>query len=483
MNGGTRALRIVVVGGGLTGLSAAHYIRKGLEERNLEGELVLVEAGERLGGRIETLRKDGFTIEKGPDSFLARKLPILELTRELGLLDELVRTNPQAAKTYIYQGGQLHPMPPKLVLGVPADMAAFLKTELLGTDSKFRASCDLLLAPRPDDGEDESVGAFLERRMGPDIVDRISEPLLAGIYAGDLYNLSLAATFPQFRRAELEHGSLIRGSRAGSRGAAPPAPPDYLPESVKGSVFMTYRHGLRTLVEGLERSLEGERIRMGTTVSSIRESGGGGRRYELELGSGETLEADAVIVTAPGQAAASMLEPLADMSELREVKYVSVANVVMAFTRRDVEGMEFDGSGFLVPRSEGRTITACTWTSSKWLHSSPSDHVLLRCYVGRAGAEEAVELSDEELTAAVLRDVKDTMGIEVRPLFTEITRLRRSMPQYPVGHVAAMGRLRSRMAEQSPGVYATGAAFDGVGLPDCIRQGREAAQHVLGRFQ
>ena len=471
--------RIAVIGGGITGLSAAFYLRKGLDEKGLDAELTLIESGSRLGGRIETLRKDGFTIEKGPDSFLGRKLPILELTRDLGLLDELVTTNPQASKTYIFQGGRLHPMPPKLVLGIPTDMAAFLKTELLSIDAKFRASQDLLLPPRDDDGSDESLGGFLARRLGPEVVDRISEPLLAGIYAGDLYRLSLMSTFPAFRGAELEHGSLIRGTRRGAKGVPPQTVPDYIPAAARGGVFMTYRGGLRTLVDGLDDALSGVKRRMNTGVSAITPASRAGESgYILELDGGERLAADAVIVTAPGGAAASMLEPLTDASMLRAVQYVSVANVVMAYPRAAVQAMEFDGSGFLVPRSEGRTITACTWTSSKWLHSSPDDHVLLRCYVGRAGAEGAVELPDSELLEAVRRDVRDTMGIDAEPLFTEITRLRHSMPQYPVGHQEAITELRERMNIEAPGVYVTGAAFNGVGLPDCIRQGREAAEHI-----
>ncbi|MCM3747123.1 protoporphyrinogen oxidase [Paenibacillus pasadenensis] len=467
---------IAVAGAGLTGLSAAFYLQQQGREQGLEAEIVLLEASSRLGGRIESLQKDGFTIEKGPDSFLGRKHAILELTKDLGLLDELVTTNSKAVKTYIYQGGQLHPMPPKLALGIPADIASFLKTELLDVDAKFRATEDFLVPPRPDDGTDESVGAFLERRFGADMVKSISEPLLAGIYAGNLYKLSLAATFPQFRKAELEHGSLIRGMRASKPGAAA-ALPDYVPASARG-MFMTYRNGLRTLVDGLDNALGGVERRMGASLRSIRAAEGGERPYVLELDGGGELLADAVVVTVPSPTAAELLQPFTDVSALRAVEYVSVANVVMAFKAETIADMEFDGSGFLVPISEGRTITACTWTSAKWLHTSPDDHVLLRCYVGRSGAEEGAFLPDDELLAAVRRDVRDTMGIDAEPLFTEITRLHHSMPQYPVGHVQAIASLRDAMLQDCPGVYVTGAAFDGVGLPDCIRQGREAAKKI-----
>ncbi|MBD2846022.1 protoporphyrinogen oxidase [Paenibacillus sp. IB182496] len=471
-----RPWRLAVVGGGLTGLSAAYYAQRMAQEQGRGVEITLIEASERLGGRIETLRRDGFVIEKGPDSFLARKQPMLDLAEELGLTSELVRTNPEARKTYIYNRGRLHAMPAGLVLGVPTDLEAFGRSELLTEAGKARVLQDLELPPQPGD-TDESVGDFLERRIGAEAMERIAEPLLAGIYAGDLRGLGLRATFPQFRDAELRHGSLIRGMQA-SRKVSPPQPT--LPDALKGSLFLTYRRGLSSLVEALEAAMPRLSRRLACRVEAIRRSTASA--YELELQGGERLEADAVVLTAPAPAAAALLRPLTDTAALDAVRYVSVANVVLAFDRTRALRDAFDGSGFLVPRTEGRTITACTWTSAKWLHSSPPDKALLRCYVGRAGDEAPVELDDDELVARVRSDMREIMGIDADPLFAEITRLRRSMPQYPVGHVEQTAAMRARLAQELPGLWVTGAAFDGVGLADCIRQGKEAAAALLARL-
>nr|WP_307202032.1 protoporphyrinogen oxidase [Paenibacillus harenae] len=479
--------RIVVIGGGISGLSSAFYLQREAERLGKDIRLTIVDGASALGGKINTLQRDGFVIEKGPDSFLARKLAIIDLATELGLSDELTTTNPGAKKTYILHRKKLHPMPAGLVLGVPTEMKPFLKSGLVSWGGKLRALMDLALPARKVQG-DESLGGFLERRVGSQIMTQIAEPLLAGIYAGDLRKLSIQATFPQFAASERKHGSLIRGMQHNRKAGAAA-----LPAVAKGGTFLTFKGGLTTVVKALDKALSGADRKLGVKVAEIRDerrvavkregqSSEAGvqekARYTVVLENGEQLPADRIVMTAPAHDAADLLEPLTDVSELRAIHYVSVANVVMAFDKATF-GLDFDGSGFLVPRSEGLSITACTWTSSKWLHTSPGDKVLLRCYVGRAGDEEKAKLPDEELIAAVRHDIEVTMGIKAEPLFTEITRLYRSMPQYPVGHLDNVKRLRARLAQELPGVWVTGAAFDGVGLPDCVRQGKEAAKAIL----
>ncbi|MGO4544492.1 protoporphyrinogen oxidase [Paenibacillus sp. 2TAB23] len=479
--------RIVIIGGGISGLSSAFYLQREAERQGRELELTIVDSAPVFGGKINTLQRDGFVIEKGPDSFLARKLAIIDLATELGLEKELTTTNPGAKKTYILHERKLFPMPAGLVLGIPTEIAPFVKTGLLSWGGKLRALMDLVIPVRKEE-TDESLGGFLERRVGNQVMRRIAEPLLAGIYAGDLKKLSLQATFPQFAASERKHGSLIRGMQHNRRATAAAGA---LPAVAKGGTFLTFKGGLSTLVQALDQALSKAERRLGTKVTAIHRnverhaSAEGsnnetaeGSRYEIVLDSGEKLQADRIVMTAPAYNAADLLEPLADCSELRAVNYVSVANVVMAF-EKSTFGLDFDGSGFVVPRSEGLRITACTWTSNKWLHTSPNDKVLLRCYVGRSGDEDCVKLPDAELTKAVRRDIEETMGIKADPAFVEITRLPKSMPQYPVGHVTNMKRLRERFEKELPGVWITGAAFDGVGLPDCIRQGKEAAQAIL----
>ncbi|MDQ6421839.1 protoporphyrinogen oxidase [Paenibacillus sp. LHD-117] len=463
--------RIVIIGGGISGLSSAFYLQREAERQGRELHITIVEGAPAFGGKINTLQRDGFVIEKGPDSFLARKQAIIDLAKELGLEGELTATNPAAKKTYIMHRKKLFPMPPGLVLGIPTEIGPFARTGLLSWKGKFRALLDLFIPAKPASG-DESLGGFLERRVGTEVMRRIAEPLLAGIYAGDLKKLSLRATFPQFGESERKFGSLIRGMQHNRKAAAAAAS-----AAAKGTTFLTFKGGLGSLVEALIHSLEesGVELRAGAKVERIEKLEQG---YSVVLASGDELPADRIVMTAPAFAAADLLEAHADCGELRGVRYVSVANVVMAFDKKTF-GLDFDGSGFVVPRSEGLHITACTWTSSKWLHSSPEDKVLLRCYVGHSEDQESVKLPDDRLIAAVRSDIRETMGITAEPLFTEITRLDNSMPQYPVGHIERMNELRSRLAERMPGVWVTGAAFDGVGLPDCIRQGKEAAKAIL----
>ncbi|MEK4853221.1 protoporphyrinogen oxidase [Paenibacillus sp. FSL H7-0756] len=463
--------KVVIIGGGLSGLSAAFYIRKFYREAGTRLEITLIEKDKVLGGKIETLHRDGFVIEKGPDSFLARKTAMVDLARELELDHELVSTNPNAKKTYILQRGKLHPMPAGLVLGIPTELKPFLKSGLVSFGGKMRAMMDFVLPPRRS-AEDESLGDLIERRLGTEVLENMTEPLLAGIYAGDMRKISLQATFPQFGEVERQYGSLIRGMTTGRK-------PVETHTGTKKSAFLTFRQGLQSLVHALIHDLQDVRQITGKGAKSIRVLGdagsSGAARYEVELETGELLEADDIYVTVQNFAAAELLRPHVDVSALDAVNYVSVANVVLAFSRQDIV-TEYDGSGFLVPRKEGRNITACTWTSTKWLHTSPDDKVLLRCYVGRSGDEQNVELPDDALAELVRKDLKEIMGITAAPLFTEITRLRSSMPQYPVGHPGRVAGLRSELAQKLPGIYAFGAGYDGIGMPDCIKQAKLTAE-------
>lgn len=468
--------QIAVIGAGITGLSAAYYAQQFFQEQDIPFELTLLEKDSRLGGRINTLHKEGFVIERGPDSFLSRKLPIIHLTKELGLENELTGTNPNARKTYILSKGRLHRMPPGLMLGIPTELKPFIQTKLISPLGKARAALDLILPRRRESG-DESLGSFLKRRLGREIHDRIAEPLLAGIYAGDTAKLSLQATFPQFKQAEEKKRSLILSMRANKR-QLPNT--EGLPELAKESVFLTYKQGLSTLVNRLEEVLADQvEIVKGRTLTSISKLEHG---YELELDQGEVLEADGLILTLPPPVLARLLsEHVPSASQFEEVNYVSVANVVLAYDAEDIE-YPLDGTGFVVPNDEGRQITACTWTSSKWVHTAPPGKVLIRCYVGRAGAEEIVFESDEAILTKVQHDLKALMGITATPLFYEITRLPHSMPQYPLGHLEKIRQVRKDMTVSLPGVYIAGGGLEGVGIPDCIAQGKTAARQLVDYF-
>lgn len=472
MNGSAK--HVVIIGGGITGLSAAYELKK---SSNAPLRITVMEKGETFGGKIHTLKRDGFIIEKGPDSFLARKQPIIDLTRELGLEDQLTGTNPNAKKTYILSGGKLHRMPPGLMLGIPTQMVPFMRTGLLSMSGKARAALDLVL-PKRTSPEDESLGHFLERRLGTEVLAQIAEPLLAGIYAGNTYKLSLRATFPQFHAIEQKHRSLILGMMQNRKAGGEES--RTLPEAARNTMFLTYKEGLETLVHGLLDALDDVRFLKRCSVSRVEKTEQG---YRVIREDGAAEEADGVIVALPAYGISKVLgTEVPEVRELDRIDYVSVANVILAFESKDMI-RQLDGSGFVVPRREGRFITACTWTSVKWLHAAPTGKVLLRCYVGRSGDDRWLHMTEDEVIRTVRKDLKETMGITAEPLFTEMTKLTRSMPQYPVGHLELIRRVREALSERMPGVLVTGAAFEGVGLPDCIRQGREAARHMAAQLK
>lgn len=465
---------LVIIGGGITGLSAAYYAAKKAEENGQTLRIAIIEQTSRLGGKIETLRKDGCVIEKGPDSFLARKMPMIDLARDLGLESELVATNPHAKKTYIVRRGVMHRMPPGLILGIPTELAPFAKTGLISVMGKLRALMDLFKKPRMST-EDESLGSFLERRLGHEVIEHIAEPLLAGIYAGDMSKLSLQQTFPQFAEVEQKYGSLIKGMIA-NRKAGQSLPG--LPDVARGSTFLTFRSGLTSLVERLDDVLREANvdIELGVGAERFEKLADGG--YRIYLDNGNTMETPSIVVTTPSYHASTFLNDHVDTSALEAIEHVSVANVVSVF-ERSVVTKPLDGTGFLISRKEKRAITACTWTSIKWPHTSRGDKLIVRCYIGRAGDEERVEWPDEALKRTVRNELRDLMGVTAEPEFVEITRLKRSMPQYPIGHVQAIQRLREQVGKELPGIYLAGQPYEGVGMPDCIRSGRIAGEQSI----
>lgn len=496
--------RIVVAGAGITGLSAAYYLHKYLSEEGRRARITVVEKSGRTGGKISTWREGGFVVEQGPDSFLARKRAMIDLALELGLRDELVPTNPQASNTYILRRGRPVPMPPGLVFGVPVRWQPLVKSELLSLPGKLRALMEPLVPVRRDE-TDESLGHFMVRRLGREAHDQIVEPLLSGIYAGNTYELSLLATYPQFAALERRYGSLVRGflKTGGSldglmdkSGETGPASADSggspgtagLPERLRKSVFLSFRRGLGSIIEALEETLKGHaEIVTGEAITAIvptaGQSGDGRRRgYTVRTSGGRTIEADAVILTMPAFALADVLGDVPEVRSFAQMPHISVANVVFAYDAADIRH-SLDASGILVPRRENRFITACTWTSSKWGHVAPAGRVLLRCYVGRSGEEQWTGLDDEQIMADVKRELQTLLGIDARPLFGQVNRLLRSMPQYRVGHLEQVARVRTALQERYPGVFATGASFEGIGLPDCIRQGKETARQVAAWLQ
>ncbi len=457
---------VIVIGGGITGLTAAYALQE--RRHHVPGiEVTLVDAAPRLGGKILTERVDGFTVEAGPDSFVATGL-MVDLCDRLGLRDALVTTDAQARTVYVLHRGRLHPVPAGLALVVPLRVMPLVRSGLFSFWEKARIGLDLLRPAAPP-REDESLGAVIRRRFGPASVERLAGPLLGGIYAGDIDRLSVRATFPQLADAERRHGSLILGMRARrSDGAAG--------ESSRASTFLTLKGGLDTLVDRLAAALTDTAVLTGGPVRAIARADRA--RYAVHLDHG-VLTADAIVLATPAPVAADLLNVVAPEVAmlLRRIPYASTAVVALAYRRSEMTG-SLNGRGFVVSRSERCRISACTWGSSKWPGSVPPDHVLLRCYLGRAGDESVLDLSDEAITGLVHEEIRPILGITAEPRLTRVYRWKAAMPQYLVGHVQRVAVIEQAMAA-APGIVLAGAAYRGIGIPHCVSQGIEAANAVL----
>lgn len=450
------AVDAVIVGGGISGLAAAYRLRRLAPGASI----TLLEASGHLGGKIGTERERRFLIEWGPDSFLSRKPAGITLCRELGLTGELIGRNPALARTFVLRHGRLHPLPEGLTGLIPTNVDALTGSTLLTDAARERLAQEPSLPPRPAGG-DESIAAFIARRLGQELLDNLIEPLMGGIYAGQVDQLSLAATFPQLRQLELAHGSLLGGLQARPAGPEPACPP-----------FVSFRNGMATLVQALVAATPDVTFQGNGAVSAVYPSVEG---YTVTLASGARLRARAVIVTTPAFVAATLLEGIdtAIAGDLSAIPYASTALVNLAFDEDQVPPL--DGYGYVVPRIEGRAALACTWTSRKWPNRSPNGSVLLRLYFGRFGGPDVSAYDDECLLTMARAEVRETLGIDVPPTLHRIMRFPRAMPQYNLGHLDLVARLERRL-KALPGLYLAGAAFRGVGIPDCIVSGEAAAR-------
>ncbi|MBS4177496.1 protoporphyrinogen oxidase [Lederbergia citrea] len=463
--------KVVVIGGGITGLTAAYYLQKEYANQNQLVDVTLVEASHKLGGKIQTVYKDGFIIEKGPDSFLERKTSAAELAKDVGLENDLV--NNTAGRAFVLVKDKLHPMPKGAVMGIPTKLGPFVTTDLFSVQGKMRAVGDFIM-PRSKTEGDQSLGDFFRRRLGDEVVENLIEPLLSGIYAGDIDQLSLMSTFPQFYQVERDHRSLILGMKK----TTPQAPKNRLNSKNQG-IFLTLKGGLESLVDAIEDKMSPGSVMKGTRVLSVEKNNDA---YEVSLNNGETLQADSIVVALPHLALADLFPEHEFLSNFKEMPATSVATVAMAFDAEEIED-KLDGTGFVVSRNSDYTITACTWTHKKWPHTTPEGKVLLRCYVGRAGEETVVDLSDAEIEKIVLDDLKETMNILATPEFTIVTRWKNAMPQYTVGHQERVKTMKAQVGANMPGVFVIGSSFEGLGLPDCIDQGKAAVEEVIEYLQ
>jgi len=453
---------VVIIGGGITGLSAGWYLQQAAGRINLH--YTILEQSQRWGGKVRTESIDDvgdapFILEAGPDAFLTRKPWALELARELGLHERILPVNTDNGHTFVLHRGQPVPLPEGLQLLAPSRLQPFLRSPLFSPWGKLRALLDWVIPPRQSE-DDESLASFVRRRLGKEMLDKLGEPLLGGVYNGDPERQSMLATFPQFPALEKKYGSLIRG--AGQR------------EKVSNSEppFISFKSGTHELVDALVQRLDGD-LRLNTGVAHIEHD----HHYHIVTTTDEVIEADALIFATPANVTAKLLQEIAPEAakNLETIPYTGIGAIYFAFRREDVP-RPLKGFGLVVPGSEGRPFDGITWTSSKWNERAPSGFELLRVFFGGPRTRPTLDMDDAELVATMRAELKSIFNIAAEPLFHRIFRWQDGYPQYNIGHLE---RVAAAEAALPPDIFIAGSAYRGVGVPDCIRQGREAAQKAV----
>ena len=465
----TMSRHVVVIGGGISGLAAARH----LLVQEPEIQVTVIERDTRIGGKVLTYERDGYTIEGGPDSMLGSKPRGTGLSRELGLESRMVTTLERNRGSSVLRNGQLHRIPEGLTGLVPTRLGPIAKTKLISPMGKLRMLGDYVRGPGAARG-DETLSDFMTRRLGGEVYTNLIEPLMAGIYAGDGRTLSLDATFPHLHTAEREHGGLIKGVLAQRRKAQ-------LTGGAPKPGFVSFENGLHELIDALAEDLRlrGGEIRTGAAVSLLEPSSRGGYRVTVDRDDGpETRRVDGVIVATQAWAAGPLLETIDHRAAtaMEQIPHVSSAIVALGFDNPSVAPL-LNGYGYVVPRTEQRRVMAMTFLSSKWPNRAPEGKGLVRAFVGRAGQQELLECPDDRLIEIVRQELRDVLGIVAEPELELVTRWENGMPQYTMGHLDRVATLEA-VVDQHDGLAIGGNMFRGVGLPDCIASGERAAEKV-----
>jgi protoporphyrinogen/coproporphyrinogen III oxidase len=477
--------RIAVLGGGITGLSAAYFLAQA-RRAGAPIEELLIEVRDRFGGSIQTERVEGFLIEGGPDSFITEKPEAGALCRALGLGDSLLGSNDAGRRTYILHRGRLVPLPDGLMLLVPTRIWPMLTTPLVPLRGKLAMAVEVFTKP-PGAGNgaanDESVASFVGRHFGDAMTENIADPLLAGVFGGDSAALSIRSVLPRFYDMEREYGSLTRGTlkalrqrRARAKASAGSKAMEAAP-----TLFMTLRDGMDRMVEVLTQRLDLSQLFLGQSVLAIEpyERGPTGRAYRIRCEGGVVHDADVVIMTLPAYQCsrlASAFDPSLAQS-LESIRYSSAMTVSMGYAKGAFEQLP-PGFGFLVPRKEERRLVACTFVHAKFNHRAPAGRALLRCFLGGSRDPEALHLSDHDAVELCRRELGSILKLDAEPSFYRIYRWPQSMPQYEVGHAERVDAILRRLRNH-PGLFVAGNAYSGIGISDCIRTAKLAAEHAL----
>lgn len=464
--------RIAIVGGGISGMSAAYY----LEKARRGGAPIawqLFEQGPRLGGIVGSEPVEGCVVETGADSFLSEKPWAFELCRELGLEDQLIGSNDRQRKTFLVLDGKLVPLPDGLQFIVPTSLPDVMRSPVFSDETKRTITSEVNLQPRKSSG-DESVAAFVARHFGQEVVERLADPMLAGVYGGRAAQLSVRTILPRFVHMEEEHGSLIRALQLAGQSAGK--------RQNQRSIFTSLRNGMQQLLDALAARLDPAALHTQCVINGAAAPEKNGGRWKLQ-GVNFAEDFDAIVLALPAPAAAQVLEGCCTelSQELDKIAYSSSVIVSLAFPKEELErqGIHPEGFGFLVPATEKSRLVACTFVGNKFNHRVAGDLVLLRAFLGGTRDEAALALPHPEVVALVQREFAEILGIRSRPAFARVFRWPRSMPQYEVGHLERVARIEE-LGKSVPRLYLIGNAYRGVGVPDCIREGRDAAEQILG---
>ena len=463
---------IIVIGGGISGLAAAHRLTELSRTGSTAYRVTLLEASDRLGGVIATEHADNLLLELGPDSYITDKPAALRLCERLGLADRLIAPQQGGLKLYTVHRGALEPLPEGFLLMAPTRVGSVLQSPLFSWSGKLRMALEPLIPRRSHDG-DESLASFVRRRLGREVLERVAQPLIGGIYASDPEALSLAATMPRFREMERSHGSVIVGSQQAQKRRARAAGET----GARWSLFVSIDGGMEVLVRRIEETVGPGVVRLGETVRELSWNPDA-RRWRVDTGHAG-LEADAVICTLPAFAAARALTTLDSelAGELGAIPFSSTATINLAYRRSDI-AHSLDGYGFVVPHVERRKIMACTFSSVKYAGRAPEDIALLRCFAGGALQPDLLDQPDQLLEAQVREDLKALLGISGTPILCRTTRYPDCMPQYNVGHLDRVERIETRL-QQFPTLALAGKSYRGVGIADCIASGEAAAEGMV----
>jgi protoporphyrinogen/coproporphyrinogen III oxidase len=457
--------RVAIIGGGIAGLSAAWYLEKA-RQGGSHLEWTLFEKSDRLGGVIRTEQRDGFVLEAGPDSFLTIKPDAARLVNELGLADQLIRSNDEERKTYILVKGQLVSIPHGLEFMVPTRIWPMATTPLFSFATKLRMAGELF-SRRRKEGEDESVGDFVRRHFGQEMVDRVAEPLLAGVYGGSADRLSVRAVLPRFAEMERASGSLVRATLKAKARARATAKPGAKPQPL----FTSLKSGMQQMVDALSAALPKSSIRLRQENLAVRPVDNG---WQVESPAGAE-RFQCVLLGVPAPSAGTMLRQSVPLliDGLSRIAYTSSAAVALAYESAELPA----GHGFLVPRSENRKMMACTFVHKKFPYRAPEGKKLLRCFFSSSRVPDLLQHSDEDLQAIARQELKEILGLSAPPLFARTFRWDRAMAQYETGHLDRVAEME-RVLAGMPGLYIIGNSFHGIGVPDCIRSARQAVEQI-----